>query len=95
MTEKIEKQEDELNNLKLKLSEVEKALSEVKIAREDNLRSYQRMVGGFLKAFKSKAKRIMQIQKFDLNFSELEKVIPSDLAKVASEEEAAKKSASK
>ena len=53
LTEKIEKQEAELNNLKLKLSEVEKS-------REDDLWSYQRMVGGFLKAFKSEAQRILQ-----------------------------------
>ena len=51
LTEKIEKQEAEYNDLKLKLSEVEKALSEVERAREDDLRSYQRMVRGFLKAF--------------------------------------------
>ena len=53
------------------------------------------MFGGFLRAFKSEAKRILQFQKSNLNFSELEKVTPSDLAKVASEEEAAKKSTSK
>ena len=53
------------------------------------------MVGGFLKAFKSEAKRILQTQKSYLDFAELEKVTPSDLAKVASEEEAAKKSTSK
>ena len=53
------------------------------------------MVGGFLKAFKSKTRRILQIQKSDLDFSELEKKTPTDLAKVAKEEEAAKKSASK
>ena len=53
------------------------------------------MVRGFLKAFKSKAKRILQAQKSDFDFAELEKVMPSDLAKVASKEEAAKKSTSK
>ena len=53
------------------------------------------MVGGFLKAFKSEAKRILQVQKYDLDFAELEKVTPSDLAKVASEGKAAKKFASK
>ena len=79
----------------MKLSEVEKSLSEVKRDREDDLRSYQRMVGGLLRAFKSEAKRILQIQKSDLDFSELEKVTPTDLAMVAKEDEAAKKSASK
>ena len=57
---KIERQESEYNDLKLKLVEVEKSLSEAekslseeKRIREDDLRSYQRMVGGFLRAFKS------------------------------------------
>ena len=49
------------------------------------------MVGGFLRAFKSETKRILQSQRSDLNLSELEKMIPSHLAK---EEEDAKKSAS-
>ena len=53
------------------------------------------MVGGFLKAFKSKAWRIMLIQNSDLYFSEIEMLTPSDLAKVAAKEEATKKSASK
>ena len=88
MTEKIEKHEAELNDLKLKLSEVERS-------REDDLRSYQRMVRGFLRAFKSEARRILQSQRSDLDFFELERVTPTDLAKVAKEEEAAKKSASK
>ena len=66
-------------------------MSEERRVREDDLQSYQRMVGGFLRAFKSEAKRILQIQKSDLNFSELEKMTPTDLAKVAKEEEDAKK----
>ena len=64
-------------------------------AQDDDLQSYQRMVGGFLREFKSEAKRILQFQKSDLNFSELEKMTLTDLAKVAKEEETAKKSASK
>ena len=63
--------------------------------REDDLRSYQRMVGGFLKAFRSEAWRILLTQKFDLDFLELKRVTPSDLAKVVTEEEAAKKFISK
>ena len=50
---------------------------------------------GFLRAFKSETKRILQIQKSDLDFLELEKMTPTDLAKVAKEKEDAKKSASK
>ena len=80
--------EAELNNLKLKLSEVEKS-------REDDLRSYQRMVGGFFKAFKSEAKRLLLCQNSGLDFSEIVKLTPSDLAKVVTEEEAAMKSACK
>ena len=102
LTSKIEIQESEYNDLKLKLAEVEKSLSEAEKSLseerriwEDDLQSYQRMVRGFLRAFKSKTKRILQIQKSDLNFSELEKMTPTDLAKVAKEEEDAKKSASK
>ena len=53
------------------------------------------MVGSFFKAFKSEAKRILQSQRSDLDFSELEKVTPTDLAKVTKEEEATKRSASK
>ena len=53
------------------------------------------MVGGFLKVFKSEARRIMLIQNSDLYFSEIEMLTPSDLAKVAAKEEATKKSASK
>ena len=53
------------------------------------------MVGGFLKAFKFETRRIILTQNSDLNFSEIEKLTPSDLSKVATEEEAAKKSASK
>ena len=61
LTEKIEKQEVYYNDLKLKLFEVEKSLSEVQRAWDDDLRSYQRIVGEFLRAFKSEAKRILQI----------------------------------
>ena len=53
------------------------------------------MVGGFLKAFKSEAKRLLLCQNSGLDFFEIEKLSPRDLAKVAVEEEAAKKSASK
>ena len=53
------------------------------------------MVGGFLKAFKSKTQRIILTQNSDLYFSEIEKLTPSDLEKVVAEEEAAKKSAFK
>ena len=53
------------------------------------------MVKGFLKAFESETQRILLIQKSDLDFFELEKVTPSDLAKIAAEEDDAKKSASK
>ena len=74
--------------MKLKVSEVEKS-------REEDLRSYQRMVGGFLKAFKSEALRILLAQNSDLNFSEIKRLTPSELAKVTTEEEAAKKSTSK
>ena len=101
LTEKIERQESECNELKLKLaeaenslSEAEKSLSEEKRIWEDDLRSYQRMVGGFLKAFKSETKRILLGQRSDLDLSELEKMTPSHLAKVAKEEEEAKRSAS-
>ena len=52
------------------------------------------MVGGFLRAFKSETRRILQSQSSDLDISELEKMTPSHLAKVANEEEDAKKSAS-
>ena len=68
-------------------------VSELGKSREDDLRSYQRMVGGFLKTFKFETQRILLTQKYDLDFYELERVTPSDLAKVAAEEEAAKKSA--
>ena len=88
LTKKIENQEAELNTLKLKVAELEKS-------RVDDLRSYQKIVGGFLKAFKSETWKILLTHKSDLDFSELEKVMPSDLAKVAAKEEAAKKSASK
>ena len=88
LTEKIEKHEAELEDLKLKVTELEKS-------HQDDLRSYQRMVEGFLKAFKSETRRILLTQKSDLDFSKLEKVTPNNLAKVAAEEEAAKKSASK
>ena len=53
------------------------------------------MVGGFLKAFKSETRRIMLTQNSNLNFSEIKRLTPSDLAKVVAEEEATKKSASK
>ena len=53
------------------------------------------MVGGFLRAFKSETKRILQSQRSDLDFLELEKMTPTDLAKVEKEEEDAKKFASK
>ena len=101
LTSNIERQESEYDNLKLKLAEVEKSLLEAekslskeKKIREEDLRSYQRMVGGFLRAFKSETKRILQSQRSDLDFSELEKMTPTDLAKVVKEEEDAKKSAS-
>ena len=90
---KIERQESEYDNLKLKLAEVEKSLfeaekslSEKKRIREDDLRSYQRMVGDFLRVFKSETKRILQSQRSDLDFSELEKMTPTYLDKVAKEE---------
>ena len=76
------------------LSKAEGSLSEEKRIREDDLRSYQRMVGGFLRAFKSETKRFLQSQRSDLDLSELEKMTPSHMAKVAKEEEDAKKSAS-
>ena len=75
------------------LSEAEKSLFEEKRIQEDDLRSYQRMVGGFLRAFKSETKRILQSQRSDLDFSKLEKMTPTYLAKVAKEEVDAKKSA--
>ena len=93
LTEKIERQESECNDLKLKLAEVEKSLSEAekslseeKRIQEDDLRSYQRMVGDFLRAFKSETKRILQSQRSDLDISELQKMTPSHLVKVAKEE---------
>ena len=88
LTEKIENQEAELDTLKLKVAELEKS-------REDNLKSYQKMVGEFLKAFKSKTQRILLTQKSNLDFFDLKKVKPSDLAKIAVEEEVAKKSVAK
>ena len=53
------------------------------------------MVSGFLKAFKFETQRILLTQKSCLDFSEIKRVTSSDLAKVAAEEEVAKKSASK
>ena len=94
LTNKIERQEAECSALKKKLAEVEKSLSEEKRIREDDLRSYQRMVGGFLRAFKSETKRVLQNQRPDLDLSELEEMTPSHLARVAKEEEDAMKSAS-
>ena len=70
-------------------------MPELKKSRQDDLKSYQRMVEGFLKAFKSETQRILLTQKSNLDFSELERVSPSDLVKVAAEEEAAKKFTSK
>ena len=52
LTKKIKKQEAELNDLMLKMSQVERS-------RENDLRYYQRMVGGFLKVFKSETRRIL------------------------------------
>ena len=101
LKEKIERQESECNDLKLKLaeadnslSEAEKSLSEEKRTREDDLRTYQRMVGGFLRAFKSETRRVLQSQRSDLDLSELDEMTPSHLARVAKEEEDARKSAS-
>ena len=94
LTGKIERQEAECNDLKKKLAEAEKSLSEEKRIREDDLRSYQRMVGGFLRAFKSETRRVLQNQRSDLDLSELEEMTPSHLARVAKEEEDARKSAS-
>ena len=45
--------------------------------------------------FKSKTRRIMLTQNSDLDFFEIDRLAPSDLAKVGAEEKAAKKSASK
>ena len=101
LTGKIERQESEYNELKVKLAEVEKSLaqtekllSEERRTREDDLRSYQRMVGGFLRAFKSETKRVLLSQRSDLDLTELEEMTPSHLARVAKEEEDARKSAS-
>lgn len=85
---KLKKKDFELGALRLKVAEVEKS-------REEDLASYRKMVGGFLKAFKSEVRRILHAQNPELDLSEIEKVSPSDLAKVAAEEEAAKKSASR
>ena len=101
LTGKIKRQEAECNDLKKKLaeaenslSEAEKSLSEEKRIREDDLRSYQRMVGGFLRAFKSETRRVLQSQRSNLDLSELEEMTPSHLEKVAKEEEDARKSTS-
>ena len=94
LTNKIERQETECSALRKKLAEAEKSLSEEKRIREDDLRSYQRMVGGFLRAFKSETRRVLQNQRPDLDLSELEEMTPSHLARVAKEEEDARKSAS-
>ena len=94
LTGKIERQEAECSALRKKLAEAEKSLSEEKRIREDDLRSYQRMVGGFLRAFKSETRRVLQNQRSDLDLSELEEMTPSHLARVAKEEEDARKSAS-
>ena len=50
------------------------------------------MVGGFVKAFKSEVWRILYSQHSDLDLSEVDKITAIDLAKVAKEEEEAKKS---
>ena len=94
LTGKIERQETECSALRKKLAEAEKSLSEEKRIREDDLRSYQRMVGGFLRAFKSETRRVLQNQRSDLDLSELEEMTPSHLARVAKEEEEAMKYAS-
>ena len=52
------------------------------------------MVGGFLRAFKSETRRVLQNQRSDLDLSELEEMTPSHLARVAKEEEDARKSTS-
>ena len=83
LTGKIKRQEAECNDLKKKLAEAEKSLSEEKRIREDDLRSYQRMVRGFLRAFKLETRRVLQSQRSDLDLSELEEMTPSYLAKVA------------
>ena len=57
-------------------------MSEEKQIREDDLRSYQRMVGGFLRAFKSETRRVLRSQRSDLDLSELEEMTPSHLEKV-------------
>ena len=51
------------------------------------------MVGGFLRAFKSETRIVLQSQRSDLDLSELEEMTPH-LARVAKEEEDARKSAS-
>ena len=53
------------------------------------------MVMGFLKVYKSESQRVLLAQHSDLNFSKLEKLTPSDLAWLSSEEEAVKKSTAK
>ena len=78
LNEKVENQEVKLDELKLKVSELEKS-------RQDDLRSYQRMVCGFLKAFKFETQRILLTHNSNLDFFELERVTASDLAKVAAE----------
>ena len=52
------------------------------------------MVGGFLRAFKSETRRVLQSQRSDLDLLELEEMTHSHLARVAKEEEDARKSAS-
>ena len=74
--------------MKLKVAELEKS-------RQDDLRSYQKIVRRFLKAFKFETRRILLTLKSDLDFFELERVMPSDLEKVVTEDKAAKKSSSK
>ena len=70
-------------------------MAEPSKSRDDDLRTYRKIVGGFVKAFKSEVRGILHPQHPDLDLSEVDKITSINLAKVAEEEEATKKSASK
>ena len=84
LTDRVERQDSELEAINLKMAELTRS-------RGEDLRSYRKMVGGFVKAFKSEARRILHGVHPDLDLTEIDKITAIDLARVAKEEEEAKK----
>lgn len=76
-----------IDQLDSELAELKNGYEEEKKAREDNKKVYQKMVARLLKAYRSECCMILSSQNPNFDFSDLERLTPSDLARLAKEEE--------